>query len=627
MASSGIAQPGTLNLRPLTGGMVTDKSSLMMPKGSVREALGFDIRANGPRRIDGRKRFLNTSLPKWNPNESISEVVGFWGTGNKQLNVAITDKALYKIEYANATSFYSPVFWQREYTVTSYSAGLLTIATYNAEDEGIVPGDFVVLAGSMTTKRLISVVSGLTVTIPNEVGLSVPPGSKFYVYHPFKAEKPYYVDYTTYSRSTEAWMILVDGSDGGIYKYNGGYLQPFALHYPGLSPDPDTPSYTGARTVMYFGGRLYFGCVTKLGYVYRKRIVWTEVLDLQETPEDAYQDLDDTPGQILKAVGLGSLAFIYFNDGAYYGRATNLAGLPYAFTKLDTGGVGLAGQRAACPFFDGQIFVSSDEIYFITSSGGLQAMGTPIITESIDKSLAAGALQFTQVKVDTPRQRILFGFSESATGAITKIFSYDYTTKAWAYAMQSPIEAFNVVNFADEIEYDDLGGTLTYEDAAGILYTAYGGNFADRQLTFADPAGDFYVLAEGSTSDELAAATGVPIQVRFETGDFDLDDPDTDKTCTELRMKLSRGTVARTTPLEFSVAGSLDLGATWKTLGTMVIPTNKSEGAVGFRLTGSHFRYRFTSSSIVEPYEINEITIRVVVRGVEGNRGATSSNP
>jgi len=624
MPSSGIAQPETLTLRPLTGGMVTDKSSLQMPAGTVRNARGFDIRANGPRRVDGRVRMVPESVPFWFPTETVSDVASYWGMDDKQFTVAITNRALYKVEYATPDGYYGPVFYQRNYTASGYvsGTGVITLNTYNAETEGIRMGDYVVLALTPTVKRIVTAVLGSTVTIAT--GLTIADGAAFNIYRPFECAEPYYVDYAVYARATIANMILVDGSHDGIYSYNGGFLKPFPLHFPGT---PDTAAYTAARTVMYFGGRLYFGCVELLGATYRQRLVWTEVLDLQETPTDAYQDLDETPGQILKLVGLGSLAFCYMNDAAYYGRQTNLAGLPYAFTKLDTGGIGLVGQRAACPFFDGQVFVSSDEIYFITASGGIQALGTPVMLGSVDKALQAGSLQHTVVRVDIARQRILFGFSLNGSVGIDAIYAYNYVTKAWSYAAQAPVTTFNVVNFADEKEYDDYGAGDTYAVYAGVTYTAFGGNFADRQLTFADTLGDLYVLSEGTTLDELVSASNQPILAVIETGDFDLDQPDTDKTCMELRVKINSGEFGRSNPVVFTVAGSVDRGVNWKPCGSLAIPLTKSEGAAGFRLTGAHFRFRLTSASVVEPYEINEITIRAVLRGVEGNRGNTTSNP
>jgi len=627
MPASGIAQPLTLTLRPLTGGMRTDTESLLMPPGSFRDLKGFDVRTRGLRRIDGKQRFISEQIPFWEPTETVTAIDGYWGVDDSQFNYALTDRALYKIEFATPAGYFTPVWWQRQYETSGYvsGTGVLTVKTHNLETDKVRAGDFVVLASDPTVRFAIASVSGLTVTL--DKGLSIPDDAAMYILRLFQAKHPFGVDVATYSRSTANWMILVDGSEGGIYAYNGGYLKPFELHFPGVGEDPDTASYTSARTVMYFGGRLYFGCVGLLGSNYRQRIVWTEVLDLQETPADAYQDLDETPGQILKLVGLGSLAFVYFNDGLYYGRQTNLAGLPYAFTRLDTGGVGLCSQNAATSFFDGQIFVAPDEIYYVTASSGLEAIGTPVLRNSIRAAAQSGSLDRTVVRVDVPRQRVLFGFSLNGGRDLDRIFAYNYTSKAWSYMGQGSVVTFNVVNFADEIEYDDIDANATYLDYADILYVSMGGNYSERQLTFVSSSGYIETLSPNAPSDEQALGAQVPISAVIETGDFDFDEPDTDKTTMELRMKLAQAEVPRSLPVVFDVLGSLDRGESWKNCGRIAIPASKNEGATGFRLTGSTVRFRLSSASIVEPYEVSELTLRVVIRDREGNRGNTTSNP
>lgn len=622
--TGGVAQPVTLTLRPLIGGMRTDSATLMMPQGSFRNVDGYDVRSYGLRRVDGKRLFIPDPVPFWNDDEFVTEIAGYWGTDDKQFNVAITNKALYKVEYASPGNYYSPVWWQRDYTVDTYSGvtGVLTFDTNSPEDDLVRIGDYVVLDSAPTTRYAITDVNGYTVTI--DTGLTIAVGAGFHVLREFRVSKPFYVDYAVYARSTTAWMILVDGSVDGIYAYNGGYLKPFVLH-----DNTETPgaTYNSARTVMYFGGRLYFGCVGLLGLTYRQRIIWTDVLDLNEVPATAYQDLDETPGQILKLVGLGSLAFAYFSDAAYYGRETNLDGLPYAFTRLDTGGVGLAGQRAATPFFDGQMFVASDEIYYVTTAGGLEAIGTPVLRDSVERALAAGTLDRTIVRVDVPRQRVLFGFSFGGGEELSVVYALNYKLKAWSQMHQGAVTTFNVVNFADEVEYDDIDVGATYADYADVAYTSFGGSFADRQLTSVDSSGYIYTLHDNSSADLDSSGLEVAIPAVLETGDFDLDEPDAYKALFDLRVKLAKTSVARTTPVQWRVHVSVDCGESWKSCGVLTIPTFKSEGAVSCRTTGSHFRFRLESDSIVEPYEISEMTIRATVRNLEANRAATTSNP
>jgi hypothetical protein len=597
-----------------------------MPEGTFRGVKGYDVITRGLRRVDGMTMGLKKAVPYWDAAYEVpQDIAAHWGNNDAQFTVVITNKAMYKVEY-KALDVYSPVFWQKALTKTSYTeaTGVIVVTTDNPQILLIAAGDYVVSATNLALRYRIDSVSTTTITL---VAASKPvaaamTSATFYVLKEFKAVDPYYVDWAVYARSTTANMILVDGSIGGIYQYNGGYLQPFTLH-----DTLDAASYVSARTVMYFGGRLYFGCVGKDGKTYRQRTIWTEVLDLQEIAALSYQDLDETPGQIVKMLGLGPLAFIYFNDSVYYGRETNLAGLPYAFTKMDTGNVGLVGMKAVCTFFEGQLFIGPDEIYYISASQGLQPIGSPVLKESIKASQAY--LQNCVLCMDVARNRVIAGFC-SEKRKINKMFLYNYLTKAWSYVERPAVSAIAVVNFADEIELDDLGA-LTYQNYldSGVTYAELGGSFSARTLTTLNPAGYMHTLALDQAGDHRIDADlpMTPIDTALETGDIDLDMPDTDKTALELRVKVAQGSTKRSASLEFAVTGSLDKGESWKTLGTLVIPSTKSEGSVGFRLTGSHFRLRLVSSSLIEPYEIVEMTIRAVARGTEANRATTSSNP
>lgn len=626
--TSGIPQPTTIALRPLTKGMHLDTPALATPLGAFSRLNGYDVHQKGLRRVDGRTRFIRLNVPFWSTDEEVDDILSYWGTANAKFNVALTRRGLYKLEYANDFAPVAPVFWQRDYSVSSYasSTGFLTLATYNPQTERIRAGDYVVLATAPTIRHEILEVNASQVRIA--AGLSIVAGAAFNIYRPFAAKAPYYVDYTFYSRAQVAGMILVDGSDGGIYAYDGSYLKPFELYFPGVAPAPSTPAYTSARTVLYFAGRLYFGCVGMLGVEYRQRIIWSEVIDLKQISETSYQDLNETSGQLLKLVGLGSLAFAYFTDGAYFGRQTNLAGLPYAFTKLDTGGVGLAAQRAAVPFFDGQLFLGQDDIYSVTASGGIESIGSPIRSETIERALSAGTMEQTVIRVDSQRQRVLFGFSTGGSSELNALYALNYRTKAWSQISQRVYTAIDIVDFADEVEFDDIDPAATFTDYTDTAFEALGGSYAGNLLTFADPAGFIYTLLEGSDSDvESDGVTSVPIAVALETGDMDFDSPDVDKTVLEVRVKVADAETHRVAPLEWRVAISIDQGQSWKQCGTLTIPLFKSEGAASVRATGSHFRLRFEGESIAAPYYIAEITARVVMRATEGSRASTTSNP
>lgn len=622
----GNSAPRTVPMRPLTKGMFSNISSLGLPDGSFVNLTGYDVRENGPRRCDPFTRFIPIPIPFWETDEVCDSIESFTGVDRSQITVAITNRGMYKLEYAEAPDYYTPIYWKRQYKVNTYTSGtgVLTLKVDNPVLDLVVAGDYVRLAGDTgIQKHEILSVSSNSVTI--ETGISPAPAtdSSVYILKTFKVERPYIVDYTIFSRSDKAAMVLVDGSAKGLYYYDGTYLTYFTLH-----DQSDGATYTSARTVNHFGGRIYFGCVGEGANIFNNRVIWTEVLDLQEVNDISYQDLTSSPGQILKLCSLGSMIFCYFTDSLYFGRQTNLAGLPYSFTMIDTGGISAVGMRAMTPFLDGQIFVSKDDIYYVTSASGIEPIGSSVMRDTVQQA-SESALSRTQVVLDSPRNRLLFGFGTNDF-YFDKVALFNYRVKAWSMMRVNSVCSMNVVNFVDELEYDDLADTVLYNSsgwADRIIATA-NSSIVSKQLTVVDVTGDIHVIAPGG-QNHVYAGGNFPVECVIESGDFDFDMPDMDKTVQQLTIKLnSLREHPRTLPVSFTVEVSNDRGyGNWKQVGILTVPASKSEGSVNFRITGSTFRFRLTSVSQVENYEINENTMRVSIRGNEPSRSSTSSNP
>ena len=100
----------------------------------------------------------------------------------------------------------------------------------------------------------------------------------------------------------------------------------------------------------------------------------------------------------------------------------------------------------------------------------------------------------------------------------------------------------------------------------------------------------------------------------IETPDWDGGAPDIDKTF--LRFGLKIDTVLDTN-LVFVVQMSLNRGATWKSAGSLTIVAGNNEAFLSLLETGSTVRFKLSSRSDVMPYTIEEITVRVVGRGIE----------
>jgi hypothetical protein len=105
-------------------------------------------------------------------------------------------------------------------------------------------------------------------------------------------------------------------------------------------------------------------------------------------------------------------------------------------------------------------------------------------------------------------------------------------------------------------------------------------------------------------------------QAVIETGDFDFDEPDTNKFYNRLSMKLQ--TVNDTTSnLQFNVQSSVDRGNTWVNQGELYILPNLDEGKCDFSLTANHARFKITGIAVSKQFEINEIVLRARLEGLQ----------
>jgi hypothetical protein len=314
----------------------------------------------------------------------------------------------------------------------------------------------------------------------------------------------------------------------------------------------------------------------------------------------------------------------YLTDGIFFGKSSNIAGLPYAFQKLETGGFGAVGQKAFCSWLDSQFFVGPTDIYNISASGGVTPIGTVIAKQSVMHPDCKP--NYVQIVADPDRQKILFGFAFGSSKQINKLFIYNLKTQAWSYENTESTNFVSVSTHSLSTRWSDFANdhitgewdqqTIRWFQGSQISYTNY--LFTQR----AD--GYLYIYNENSSYDQLSDGTKVPVQVWFETGDFDFDNPDLIKTVTRLSLKLS-DPYTRLDPIVIDVFGSTTRGRTWKNLGQMrILGVPDDEDAINFRLTGSLVRFRFKTTSLTVPYEVTEWVMRVTGRGLDSQRRGTN---
>jgi hypothetical protein len=205
----------------------------------------------------------------------------------------------------------------------------------------------------------------------------------------------------------------------------------------------------------------------------------------------------------------------------------------------------------------------------------------------------------------------------------TKLFSFDYKSKAWSYeefagnflGKKQITRGFTYDTWISAAPYDyDTGlgvfpdhtydGMATTDSGNEIIYVGKGSSL-------------FYYGGTTITSD---APSGTAISTRIESGDFDYGEPDRERKHLRLSLKLKTPLLQ---DLLFILRVSDDSGTTWRDVTAagrpLRIPAGKRENYVNFRSRGSTFRFRLESSSVCGSYLIQEIVLRAIGAGVEGH--------
>jgi hypothetical protein len=406
----------------------------------------------------------------------------------------------------------------------------------------------------------------------------------------------------------------------------------------------DGTSLTDVKCLETMGGRIFLGNFVEDGVQRRNRIRWGQSypqdIEIFDAGDSGFIDFLEANTDLVRLKSMGTVLIAYFGDQIYYGRPTNIAGLPYQFTKMESGNVGLAGPRAIGDWIDGHFFVGQDDIYFFSTSGPPQPIGTPVIKETIQAY--QDTLHLAVVQPDPKRDRIAFIFPDSS-GIAQEIWTFNYKDQAWSYD-DVPAQGLGYTSLsqADEwYNYDPVyidpatfDPTVIPDSAPSESYDGIPGTYDDYKSTYSQAR--FFVLndhkiyrTQNSEQQDCNLATPWP---QYESVDFDFGVPDYVKTVTRLSLKLenpwevtlsSIDPVTLDTideeddPLAFKVEYSNDRGRTWNSAGILYIYSGSDEGKVNFLSTGSLFRYRITMTSRAKPIKIVEVGLRGKQRGIE----------
>lgn len=598
--------PQNYALRPLNKGMILNFSSLVIPEEACRVAENFIVEERGPRRRDGTQDFSGeTPIPY-----RFADAVTYWTTDGTQVSIAITDGPLYKVGFLGPLD---PVIWN--YTGTGDGTGsTFTDASSDFNAEGVLPGDFLEVDTDLV--RITSVPADDTITLLSDLSQTYT-GESYTIWFSLRNDQEYRTDwafilnevvFTDYKRE----LLTYDVDTETLVPYLSASDKP--------EDDLSQPIDFVAATIVSFLDRLWVGHVKETDSVgtvtdYRQRIRWSIPTDPRNFSRVTnFIDLPYTSGSIRKMERFGDGLAVYCKDAIFIGTRTNNPDLPVAFQQLDTGGIGLIGQKAMTPWLDGHFFVGQDDIYFLSNSG-LERLGAPILRETIKK---CDYPDYIYVQPDPTNERIIFGFPESAP-RLAKLWSFHYKARAWSYdAVETDFISNPDINFT--LQWADLTGTWANLENTYPTWADMNIEEASRTLYF-EANSQIQRFVPGAAND-----SGQPIRVVYETKDYDLNKPDTNKTWLRIGLKIDYE-VTPTVPIRFTVSISANRGRRWVDAGTLTIRPGEDEGYTSFLMTSSSIRFRLISDSDVTPYWLSEIVMRFRARGREITEGTQSNVP
>jgi len=437
----------------------------------------------------------------------------------------------------------------------------------------------------------------------------------YYIAHKLTPSANGFIDWTI----TPSYLLLTDGSIGGLVKFDGSTITPFAPHANALDPDPDY--LLGAKTVMYFAGRVWLGGTIEDGSDGGRFVRWSSLTDLTEFAAADYVLFNQETSNVLKLSAVENVPVVYLENAIYSGYPSSLEGLPFAFIRVENGTISTVSPRAIANAAGGQFFVGADNIYFLSSGRegtsqtlGVEAVGTSILNESVQ--LMRNPMR-TQVIFDRTHETVMFAFAMGASPTISRTFLLNLRTKAWSYveAPTSFFMSYALLPTADSTTWADMDA-VAWSDVGGVAWSEYDTDVSASSLCVVDVNGIVYVAQTTPTDDSLVQGTpgaiaATPITTEFDSGDIDFGAPDADKVYTRVALHVENiKNVERTLTAEYAVALSGDKGRTWSEKGIIAIEPASDSDEAHFRFRDDAARMRIVSSR-TPPLIVSSIVLRV----------------
>lgn len=677
-------------IRPLNKGMVRNLPSQSLEAGAVLKAGNFNITTNG---LEARGGFTPLTTPIENVLDTYNNCFNYISgdvqntflynmkDGQSEL-LTVTNKALYKIDKDDGT--YTRISFSGSFEAVSasvydsdkieitqlvsdgFNQAFVTLYDNSIDDpikEQLRVGDYITYGeqiGLIYSLESDDTYHRIRIKVDNTIEWLTASGT-MYAELNFQVQDNHKIDHAFVAGISSNSVVFTANRGRALAYYdNLGVLAVVPIDSTSNVDSEYDVTITDCTVSRWFKDRLWIANTIEDGGVYRQRVRWSDATTYLSyntaytfSPEN-YIDLNDSTGEILAIYPMGELLVVYCSDAIYYGHQTNLTGLPYAFTKLNTPNVGLVGQSAITPWIDGHYFVAQDEIYFMSSATSLQPIGITVGDLTIDKCYNKAGID---VRPDPDNSRILFLFPEYiGESDIDKLncspflWSYNYKTGGWSYleasyTLSNGIKDYNYYfssisssmlyeeasSWQDQIDLDPVGDGVTatinnwntWKANYATWTSLKDGELSDQTLLYGLLFRDettqvlttqFYIEMDTGYNDVLGVnQTSSPVTKSLESPDYDFGIPDDNKQINRFSLKVQEHVSDNT---YFDVWVSTNRGKTYKPIGGLYIKADEDEGKINFRSKGSTFRFKLESSDLNKT-TINEIVIRLSQRGEE----------
>lgn len=606
-------------IRPLSKGMYDDRISQLMDPGGATDITGYDVTPYGLATSSGLAMIHSTNSLRNNfmiSGEYVTDIDAFAQNDGTNLIFAITNKFIY---FSLDSQTWTPVRYSASFSSWTYSA--LT-GKYNAGTSNIADG----YAVGMYLRIPIS--GGYAVSRITEVGnnyfrvadtIAYTTGT-LSVHVLLEPEHPFIVQYAR----SPAFVLITDGKNR-MLKLMGSYV----LFFNPTTVDYDDPAnpveiaapWITARTVAFVAGRFIVGGPSDGDG--RTRVRWSSMSDPSLFDPTDYAEFPASQGSITRITNVEDYVVVFTEDlltiGQPYGFDAPLTS-PWLWRPIAGAGAAPIGPRAYCQIPGGVAFLGIDDVYTFTplkrtDKGDfiIESLKCPVRRRFTSSSINAQRQRFS-MRYDPSQQRVLISVPTVTAGSYNEQFFWSLVTNEWS-RRGTPQFVFTAFCYLVAKATETWSSTTKQWNTATGSWISLSSGAATVFFMYADSNGYLYSASRSTTSDETPLGDRSPITRIYETCDYDMGLPDEMKSVRKFALRLRRDPGCLPDAMAFTLEGSTDKGRTWKPLPDLVVAYDEDEAEVHFALRGNLVRFRVTTSTLIGPFTLEELTFRVRTSG------------